>query len=118
MPSTARTGRAQLHRARSASKEGTWPLPLHFSETARCASTEDHQAPSHSLFREQEDAQATHLSHAQKDLTEDGIAPIQATAVVSKMSCAACQGIESCIQYSIDFIAGGAHVCSIEHYDG
>ena len=37
------------------------------------------------------------------DLAEDGVAPIQATAVVSKMSCTACQGIESCIQYSIDF---------------
>lgn len=52
------------------------------------------------------------------DLAEDGVAPIQATAVVSKMPCTACQGIESCIQYSIDFIAGGGHVCSIEHYDG
>jgi hypothetical protein len=29
LPSTARIGRAQLHRARSASKEGTWPLPPH-----------------------------------------------------------------------------------------
>jgi len=37
--------RAQLYRARSASKEGTWPLPPHPSQAARCASTEDHQAP-------------------------------------------------------------------------
>jgi hypothetical protein len=29
------------------------------SEAARCASTEDHQAPSPPLFREQEDDQAT-----------------------------------------------------------
>ncbi|TKS62954.1 MAG: hypothetical protein EWM73_01944 [Nitrospira sp.] len=28
-----------FHRARSASKEGNWPLPLHPSEAARCAST-------------------------------------------------------------------------------
>ena len=28
-----------FHRARSASKEGTWPLPPHPSEAARCAST-------------------------------------------------------------------------------
>jgi len=27
LPSTARIGRVQFHRARSASKEGTWPLP-------------------------------------------------------------------------------------------
>jgi hypothetical protein len=27
LPSTARIGRAPFHRARSASKEGTWPLP-------------------------------------------------------------------------------------------
>ena len=27
LPSTAGIGRAQFHRARSASKEGTWPLP-------------------------------------------------------------------------------------------
>src|SRR5437773_7480763 len=27
LPSTARIGRAQFYRARSASKEGTWPLP-------------------------------------------------------------------------------------------
>jgi len=38
LPSTARIGRAPFHRARSASKEGTWPLPLHPSEAARCAS--------------------------------------------------------------------------------
>ena len=59
-----------------------------------------------------------HHLHATEDLAEDGVAPIQATAVASKMSCTACQGIESCIQYSIDLIAGGGHVCSIEHYDG
>jgi hypothetical protein len=38
LPSTARIERAQSHRARSASKEGTWPLPIHPSEAARCAS--------------------------------------------------------------------------------
>jgi hypothetical protein len=38
LPSTARIGRALFHRARSASKEGTWPLPPHPSEAARCAS--------------------------------------------------------------------------------
>ena len=36
---TARIERAPFHRARSASKEGTWPLPAHHSEAARCAST-------------------------------------------------------------------------------
>ena len=41
LPFTARIERAQFHRARSASKKGTWPLP-----------------PS-PLFREQEDDQAT-----------------------------------------------------------
>ena len=40
LPFTARIERAQFHRARSASKKGTWPLP-----------------PS-PLFREQEDIQA------------------------------------------------------------
>jgi hypothetical protein len=49
LPFTARIGRAPFHRARSASKKGTWPLPSHPSEAARCASTEDHQAPSHPL---------------------------------------------------------------------
>ncbi len=39
LPSTARIGRAPFHRARSGSKEGTWPLPPHPSEAARCAST-------------------------------------------------------------------------------
>ncbi len=38
LPSTARIERAQIHRARSASKEGTWPLLPHPSEAARCAS--------------------------------------------------------------------------------
>jgi hypothetical protein len=40
LPSTARIGRAQFHRARSASKKDTWPLPPHPSEAARSASTE------------------------------------------------------------------------------
>jgi hypothetical protein len=39
LPSTARIERVQFHRARSASKEGTWPLPPYPSEAARCAST-------------------------------------------------------------------------------
>ena len=39
LPFTARIERAQFHRARSASKEGTWPLPTHPSQAARCAST-------------------------------------------------------------------------------
>ncbi len=39
LSSTARIERAQFHRARSASKEGTWSLPTHPSEAARCAST-------------------------------------------------------------------------------
>ncbi len=39
-----------FHRARSASKKGTWPLPPHPSEATRCASTEDHQAPSPEPF--------------------------------------------------------------------
>ena len=67
------------------------------------------------------DARGAPVGSLNKDdftIAEDGVAPIQATAVVLKMSCTACQGMESCIQYSIDFIAGGGHVCSIEHYDG
>ena len=64
LPFTARIERAHSYRARSASKEGTWPLPPHLSEAARCASTEDHQPPSPPLFREQEDDQTTlSLSH-------------------------------------------------------
>jgi len=43
---SARVSFHPLHRARSASKKGTWPVPPHPSEAARCASTEDHQAPS------------------------------------------------------------------------
>ena len=35
LPFTARIGRAQFHRARSASKEGTWSLSPHPSEAAR-----------------------------------------------------------------------------------
>jgi len=46
LPSTARIGRAPFHRARSASKEGTLPLPAPSSKAARCASTGDHQASS------------------------------------------------------------------------
>ena len=46
LPSTARIGRAQFHRARSASKEGTWPLPPLPSATARSASTETMPATS------------------------------------------------------------------------
>ena len=46
LPSTARIGRAQFHRARSASKEGTWPLPPLPSEAARSASTETMPAAS------------------------------------------------------------------------
>ena len=37
-PSTAHIERAQFHRARSARKEGTWPLLPHPSKAARCAS--------------------------------------------------------------------------------
>jgi hypothetical protein len=62
MPSTARIERAPFHRARSASKEGTWPLPPHPSEPARCASTEDHQAPSRPLFCEQEERSGCSLA--------------------------------------------------------
>jgi hypothetical protein len=36
---TARIGRAQFHRARSASEEATWPFPPNPSEAARCTST-------------------------------------------------------------------------------
>ena len=39
LPSTARIERAQFHRARSASKEGTWSLHPHPSEATDCAST-------------------------------------------------------------------------------
>jgi len=53
LPSTVRIERPPLHRGSSASKKGTWPLPSHPSEAARCASTEDHQAPSRPLLREQ-----------------------------------------------------------------
>ena len=44
LPFTARIERPPLHRGGSASKKGTWPLPLHPSQAARCASTGDHQA--------------------------------------------------------------------------
>ena len=43
---SARVSFHSFHRARSVRKKGTWPLPPHPSEAARCASTEDHQAPS------------------------------------------------------------------------
>jgi hypothetical protein len=39
---SARVSFHPFHRARSASKKGTWPLLPHPSETARCASTGDH----------------------------------------------------------------------------
>ena len=38
LPFAARIERAHSYRARSASKKGTWPLPPHPSEAARCAS--------------------------------------------------------------------------------
>ena len=41
---------SSLHRARSASKKGTWPLPSHPSEAARCASTGIVPATSSPLF--------------------------------------------------------------------
>src|SRR6267143_2189029 len=53
LPLTARIERAQFHRARSASKEGNWPLPFHPSEAARCASTgivPGHPAPFFSIL--------------------------------------------------------------------
>ena len=56
--------------------------------------------------------------HPPKDFAEDGLVPIQAMVVVSKMSWTACQDIESCIQYSIGFIPGGDYVRQIEHYNG
>ena len=52
LPFTARIERPLLYRGGSASKKGTWPLHPHPSEAARCASTDDHQAPSPPLFRE------------------------------------------------------------------
>ena len=52
-PSTARIGRAQFHRARSASKKDGLTVLLPPSEAARCASTEDQQASSSPLLREQ-----------------------------------------------------------------
>jgi hypothetical protein len=39
LPFTARIERAPFHRAHSASKKGTRPLPPHSSQAARCAST-------------------------------------------------------------------------------
>ena len=62
LPFTARIERAQFHRARSASKKGTWPLPPHPSQAARYASTEDHQAPSPPLLREQETSMGAALT--------------------------------------------------------
>jgi hypothetical protein len=49
LPLTARVERALFHRARFASKKGTWPLPPHPSEAVRCTSIEDHQLLSPSL---------------------------------------------------------------------
>jgi len=59
---TAHIERPLFHRGGSASKKNGLPTPSPHSEAARCASTEDHQAPSPLLFREQEDNQATLLS--------------------------------------------------------
>jgi hypothetical protein len=42
---SARVSFHPFHRARSASKKGTWPLPPHLSQAARCASTGD--SPGH-----------------------------------------------------------------------
>ncbi len=36
LPSTARIERAQFHRARSASRKGTWPAPLLAAFSASC----------------------------------------------------------------------------------
>ena len=43
---TTRIERPPLYRGGSASKKNGLPAPSHHSEAARCASTEDHQAPS------------------------------------------------------------------------
>ena len=51
---TARIERPPLYRGGSASKKNGLPAPSHHSQAARCASTEDHQAPSPPLFCEQE----------------------------------------------------------------
>ena len=58
LPFTARIERPPLYCGGSASKKGTWPLLPHPSEAARCASTGDQQAPSHSLFLEQGSSRA------------------------------------------------------------
>jgi hypothetical protein len=55
---TAAVERGPSEGARSGSKESSLLPCASPSEAARCASTEDHQAPSHPLFREQEDDQA------------------------------------------------------------
>ena len=54
LPFTARIERPPLYRGGSASKKNGLPAPSPHSEAARCASTEDHQAPSPPLFCEQE----------------------------------------------------------------
>jgi hypothetical protein len=59
-----------------------------------------------------------HHFYSPKDFAEYGVAPIQVTVVLWEISCTACQEIESCIQYSIGFIAGGEYVRQIEHYNG
>ena len=43
LPFTARIERPPFYRGGSASKKGTWPLPLHPSQAARCASTGEQQ---------------------------------------------------------------------------
>ena len=45
LPFTARIERALFHRARSASKKGTWSLPSHPSEGARSGSKESSSRP-------------------------------------------------------------------------
>src|SRR5437016_14156140 len=47
---TARIERPPLYRGGSASKKNGLPAPSHHSEAARCASKEDHQAPSLSIY--------------------------------------------------------------------
>ena len=58
MPFTARIERAPFHRARSASKKGTWPFPSSSFGGRALREHRDHQAPSPPLFREQRDALA------------------------------------------------------------
>ena len=53
---------SHFHRARSASKKGTWPYPPHHFEATRCASTGDPQAPSPPLFLLIQPPHCTHSS--------------------------------------------------------